>query len=322
MLVEAYNLYILGGFIMDTAYVQLCAEMAYNEVIMESYFNEADEGNDNSKEIVSIKERFIKFIEIAKKFILKIYNRIKDFILEKIKDIKEKINKEKERKQDEDDEFIDDDFEESDFEESFIEPIGDIVINEGYNYDDALRLIHKDVISKVIDAQHSVINLKQNYSSKLLDCLPIKDNESSDIKIKQMYRYVDNFKDDVSLLAMSKIPDDIDKAIKDIIEKSTLNNKSDIKPSNGFIKLCEDILKEEKKNTDNLIDFLDIDLKGFESNYRSISNDKDLEKETKDRFIAYNRSNIQISNKTIECFNKISGTYTKILSIILKNFAF
>ena len=183
----------------DRGYVQLCAEIAYNEVMMESYFNEADEENNsndkNKKE--GLGKRIAGLFKTIAGFIKKLWNKVITFITEKFAEIseklKEKFDKSKEEPKDE----------EEIKQESFVESLMEMVLTEsdddikGVNINEFSNLIMqyvdntnkllskaKDVVFENIDkAQDKIFNDK----NAQIDRISSNIEENKDVKYAKYY---------------------------------------------------------------------------------------------------------------------------------------
>ena len=74
---------------MDRDYIKLCAEMAYNDIIINSALNE--DYNILNEDSSNLKNRLLNIVKIFKSFINNIFNKIIDFIFVKIKQLKQFI---------------------------------------------------------------------------------------------------------------------------------------------------------------------------------------------------------------------------------------
>ena len=79
---------------MDNNYIQLCAEMAYNDVLIESYFEEDILTEANN---INFKDKVKKFFEGIIIFIKNLFNKVITFLKDCVKKIKEKLSKKKDK---------------------------------------------------------------------------------------------------------------------------------------------------------------------------------------------------------------------------------
>ena len=171
-------------FEFDKGYVQLCAEMAYNESLIQYAITE-ESSNGNS-----FKERITKIIENVKNFLKNIKNKVINFIREKYLALKEKIKEIKNKKSNKDKEEKNDTK-----QEAFIESLMSLVLNEeesegavnwNYVYEIMIPSLKKsaDDLYKTLDSSyHKEIN-------KANDVLRAKSKEDIDNILNKYLKFI------------------------------------------------------------------------------------------------------------------------------------
>ena len=311
---------------MDRDYIKLCAEMAYNEVIFEATLSE-EYDMLNEGVIENLFEKFKSVISKIKTFITQTMNKIINFILSKVKELKAKIaeikkkkeEKSQEQKEKEASEKFSKKLKERDSKQESA-PMYDqlmemlLVEEAGINYDHVLSKIHSEIIRSLIDKFNTTVSIQQEFSNKLLNIL----NKSVNVKdidyvLKDMNRTSQNFQEQSNLTVWCS---DIEKQIEKFKENNFDIDKNSY-PSEGFLNTCADICDDYKRSCEMQLKFIDIDLKQHEETYREVSKDKELSNDQKDILIGYHRNSISILNKGTENFNKISGFFVQAMKLIL-----
>lgn len=311
---------------MDRDYIQLCAEMAYNDVII----------TEALKEEYLIEGEFIdkikSFFDKIKSFLIRIYNKVHDFIINKIKELKSRIEefkkKKEEKSQDQKEKEASEKFskklkERNSKQEStsLFDQLMEMVLTEGTDYDTALSHVFDIVVNKeIIGTEESISRYKDIAINKLYS-INIKNAKEQSEVVKQMESISKEFidKSNLTINNMPNISEEIEKIVNKYYDPRV---NSSYAPSEAFLDMCITISKQHKKACEIQLKNLDQDRKRAEDTYREYSNNNQEESiwKTNPSYTVLYRELMHVYSKQIENYNKLQGSYSTIISELNKYF--
>jgi len=220
-------------------YIKLCAEMAYNDSLMESYFEEENLLEVDNKE--GFKEKVKKFFEGIKNFIKNLFNKVITFVIDTIGKVKAKFAKHENA--------------------SLYNDLMEMVITEGYDYASALMKFYADETADLLKAQGDVDDLASKVSldlGQMCKDVPadVSQNEAKNI-LDKMEKKTEEFTSKASLLVIKSSDRNIRTRYEKIFTDDDKYTKEDTKLSSSILSSLEKSLHIQKQNLEKSIKKID-----------------------------------------------------------------
>lgn len=289
---------------MDNSYIKLCAEIAYNDVIIESVLNEED--NSILNEGVTI-DKIKGFFEKIKNFLINIYKKISDFISNKIKELKTKIEEAKKKREEKKKEIKQE-------SASLYNQLMEMVLTEGTDYDTALSTVYTTVIEKIINTEADISKYKEIAIEKLNQVCKATDKTTEE-QAQEIFRKANNiskeFIDKSNLfINLENISNDIDRIVQ---KQYNPNLTSSLAPSEAFLKMCIKIADQNERDLKLQLKFLNDDRQYAENKYKELDAAYEDDNIPLQVSTVYFRELMHICSKQIENCSKIQNAYVKVI---------
>lgn len=291
---------------MNKEYLQLCAEMAYNETVFESYLESESLLEADNK--TSFKEKVMKFFETIKTFIKKIFNKVIEFLQNAVQKVKNKLSSKKESKQE---------------SVNLYDRLMEMVLTEDSNYGADIIKFYTDS-KNTIDSDVSQMTSIYTKNCEKLDKLSVQYQKDIEKAPKEKVNWARNI-----LRAKSKEVIDDFKLLESVtsrianIKSSASKIGKDFEQnehiSSNIINILIDSINHTKKELSFQIKCIEDNEKAFERIYRmSWDNDESGEDDSAYGVQTYASSVRELSSEFIKCLSKAESCYIEITSVLLR----
>lgn len=299
---------------MDKEYIKLCAELAYNDVIIESVLLEDSDDN-------SILDKIKSFFEMIKKVISSVANKIQTFIMDKVKEFKKKVEQINIKHA----EIKHANIQHANIQHADIKYTNHEstdILNESIDYAKVMHDFYNDVI------ENKLIKSEKEHLSKLRSCVSEIDkwfekgktdtNEFGETRAiynieSSAKKFVENADEDIKDCSKESISKEFNNTIMDKIDSD--KERSNL-PTNTALNLCIDIAKRHEKSVKEYISVIDESKKNIERKFRDAS--KGIKAKYNKAEIAYYRSLKDIYTKSSNCLNKLQSGYAQAAVLMFK----